>query len=389
MKEYQERHQYIFSFGTEASLNLAQDKELLKLFREANFSWVFIGIESPDPASLKETLKTQNLHEDILTSVRRIYENGIDVLAGFIIGFDNDTLATFELQYQFITDAGIQSAMIGLLTALPKTPLYERIEKEGRLIPDAGLNENTRAATNIVPKNMSYDAMVAAYQNLYRRLLSDREIALRIRNKVRYLRAPIYTSGYSTRRASRHPVAADDEGGAARRAYPGCGISCAPCRGWRRRISRWSSPTGSSACPCASMPSSTCSAQRDTDGSLERRVGAVRRALASYLEAGKVTLSLRQTRRAGPRDLRQGSARPARSSHAPRRICSGCCATRAPALPCGSRPSSHRSFRRCRACCAVWPAMATACRSSMDERLRALVPIDSSVFNLVLARQAD
>jgi radical SAM superfamily enzyme YgiQ (UPF0313 family) len=117
LKEYQERHQYVFSFGTEASLNLAQDKELLKLFREANFSWVFIGIESPDPASLKETLKTQNLHEDILTSVRRIYENGIDVLAGFIIGFDNDTLATFELQYQFITDAGIQSAMIGLLTA--------------------------------------------------------------------------------------------------------------------------------------------------------------------------------------------------------------------------------------------------------------------------------
>jgi radical SAM superfamily enzyme YgiQ (UPF0313 family) len=199
LREYQDRHQYAFSFGTEASLNLAQDKELLKLFREANFSWVFIGIESPDPASLKETLKTQNLHEDILTSVRRIYENGIDVLAGFIIGFDNDTLATFELQYQFITDAGIQSAMIGLLTALPKTPLYERIEKEGRLIPDPGLNENTRAATNIVPKNMSYGAMVAAYQELYRRLLSDREIALRIRNKVRYLQAPIYTSGYSIR----------------------------------------------------------------------------------------------------------------------------------------------------------------------------------------------
>src|SRR6185436_1750832 len=87
---------------------------------------------------------------------------------------------------------------IGLLTALPKTPLYERIQKEGRLIPDEALNNNTKAGTNIIPKNMEYDAMVAAYQNLYRRLLTDREIALRIRNKVRYLQAPIYTSGYST-----------------------------------------------------------------------------------------------------------------------------------------------------------------------------------------------
>src|SRR6185436_13158436 len=99
--------------------------------------------------------------------------------------------------YRFITDAGIQSAMIGLLTALPKTPLYERIQREGRLIADAEQNENTRAAPNIMPKNMSYDAMVAAYRNLYLRLLSDKEIALRIRNKVRYLQSPIYTSGYS------------------------------------------------------------------------------------------------------------------------------------------------------------------------------------------------
>jgi radical SAM superfamily enzyme YgiQ (UPF0313 family) len=133
LRDYQEKHQYWFSFGTEASLNMAQHKDLLELFRAANFSWVFIGIESPDPSSLKETLKTQNLQEDMLTSLRRIYSYGIDVLAGFIIGFDNDTMETFEHQYRFITDAGIQSAMIGLLTALPKTPLYERLLKEGRL----------------------------------------------------------------------------------------------------------------------------------------------------------------------------------------------------------------------------------------------------------------
>ena len=157
LKEYQEHHNYWFSFGTEATLNMAQHEELLELFRAANFGWVFIGIESPDPASLKETLKTQNLHEDILTSVRRIYSYGIDVLAGFIIGFDNDTLDTFEHQYRFITDAGIQSAMIGLLTALPKTPLYERLEKEGRLSTLEHASDNTRPGTNIIPKGMPYD----------------------------------------------------------------------------------------------------------------------------------------------------------------------------------------------------------------------------------------
>ena len=132
LKEYQDKHNYKFNFGTEASLNMAQHKDLLQLFRDAHFGWVFIGIESTDPASLRETLKTQNLHEDILTSVRRIYSYGIDVMAGFIIGFDHDTTETFEQQYRFITEAGIMVPMIGLLTALPKTPLYDRLRgKDG------------------------------------------------------------------------------------------------------------------------------------------------------------------------------------------------------------------------------------------------------------------
>jgi radical SAM superfamily enzyme YgiQ (UPF0313 family) len=198
LKQYQDQHNYQFSFGTEASLNMAQHKDLLQLFRDAHFGWVFIGIESTDPASLKETLKTQNLHEDILTSVRRIYSYGIDVMAGFIIGFDHDTVATFEQQYQFITDAGIQFPMIGLLTAAPKTPLYDRLKKDGRLTTLEDAHENTRPATNIIPKGMPYEAMVDGYIALYKRLLSDREIALRIRNQLRFLRAPNYSGGYST-----------------------------------------------------------------------------------------------------------------------------------------------------------------------------------------------
>ena len=129
--------------------------------------------------------------------IGRIYAHDIDVLAGFIIGFDNDTQATFERQYQFITDAGIQSAMIGMLTAMPRTPLYERLQKEGRIDETEDSAENTRGRTNVVPKNMTLDAMTEGYRALYARLLTDGEIAHRIRNKVRYLRAPSYRSGYS------------------------------------------------------------------------------------------------------------------------------------------------------------------------------------------------
>ena len=195
--DYQRRHRYAFRFGTEASLNLAHDAELLQLFRDANFSWVFIGLESPDPASLKETHKTQNLQEDMLTSIRRIYAHGIDVLAGFIIGFDNDTLDAFDQQYEFITDAGIQAAMIGLLTALPKTPLYQRLAQEGRLIPGADGTDNTQLGTNFLPKQMDYDAMVNEYKALYWRLLADDAIATRIRNKMRYMASPVYQGEYA------------------------------------------------------------------------------------------------------------------------------------------------------------------------------------------------
>jgi len=194
---YQKEHGYRFRFGTEASLNMAQDRELLQLFRDANFTWVFIGIESPDPATLKATAKTQNLHEDTLTAVRRIYSYGIDVLAGFIIGFDNDTPATFDLQYRFIRDSGIQAAMVGLLTALPRTPLYERLKREGRLIADADHTDNTRVGTNIVPKGMSYQEMVEGYIALYRRLLSDRAISERLRLKLKHMRNPVYHGEYA------------------------------------------------------------------------------------------------------------------------------------------------------------------------------------------------
>jgi radical SAM superfamily enzyme YgiQ (UPF0313 family) len=197
LRRYQAQHDYRFDFGTEASLNMAQDRELLELFRAARFTWVFIGIESPDAEALRHTRKTQNTHEDILTSVRRIYSHGIDVFAGFIVGFDSDTPATFERQYQFIRASGIQVAMVGLLTALPRTPLHERLRREGRLIEDAESSDNTKVGTNVLPKRMRYEEMVSGYVALYRRLLSDRAIADRVRNKLRHLRHPAYRGEYA------------------------------------------------------------------------------------------------------------------------------------------------------------------------------------------------
>lgn len=199
LAEYQRRHRYTFSFGTEASLNLANDDELLGLFRAANFSWVFIGIETTDEASLKETKKTQNIGGDMLGSVRNVYAHGIDVLAGFIVGFDNDTLATFDQQRDFINAAGIQSAMIGLLHAMPRTPLYERVQREGRLREHPEDGNNTRAGSNITPMGMDYDQMVARYQTLYGELLTDAAISERVRVKLRYMADPLYRSGYGAR----------------------------------------------------------------------------------------------------------------------------------------------------------------------------------------------
>ncbi len=188
--DYQERHRYAFSFGTEASLNLAQDEELMELFRAARFRWAFIGIESPDEASLRETHKLQNVRGDPLAAVQRIHAHGIEVLAGFIVGFDNDTVATFERQYEFILRSGIQTAMIGLLNALPRTPLYERLRAAGRLREQDSGGDNTKLDTNIVPAGMSREDLLSGYRRLHERLLEDGAIARRIINRNRSFGRP-------------------------------------------------------------------------------------------------------------------------------------------------------------------------------------------------------
>lgn len=198
LANYQKRHGYRFSFGTEASINMADDRELMELFRAANFEWVFIGIETPNEESLKETLKKQNLRSDLLTSVRTVYDYGLDIFAGFIVGFDNDDKTIFDRQYNFIVSSGIVVSMVGLLSALPKTPLHERLHKAGRLrLQEA--TDNTRPSTNVIPLQMTYEEMVAGYEDLQRRLTSDRAIDQRIRNKLRHLKNPLTSPHLSLR----------------------------------------------------------------------------------------------------------------------------------------------------------------------------------------------
>ncbi len=134
MRDWMRQHGYPFTFNTQASLNLADDDELLALMVDAGFSSVFIGIETPEEESLKECNKKQNSNRDLLQSVKKMQNAGLQVSAGFIVGFDSDTESTFQRQIDFIQQSGIVAAMVGLLNAPKNTALFERYRNAGRII---------------------------------------------------------------------------------------------------------------------------------------------------------------------------------------------------------------------------------------------------------------
>ncbi len=155
---WQKRHHYPMAFSTEASLDLAECPELMQLMLEANIRSVFIGVESPDEDSLIETRKNQNVQPSkgsILERVHRIQETGIDVWAGMIVGFDNDDTSVFEAQRTFLQSSRIPHASVGMLVAIPKTPLYARLQAEGRL----DMDDVPAFGTNIIPAKMSREEL--------------------------------------------------------------------------------------------------------------------------------------------------------------------------------------------------------------------------------------
>ncbi|MCB1541250.1 MAG: B12-binding domain-containing radical SAM protein [Rhodoblastus sp.] len=142
---WQKQHNYPYQLSTEASLNLSDDPDLLQMMREANFFVVFMGIESPDPDTLRQTQKKQNTRRGIPDSIHRIYGYGLSVIAGFIIGFDEEKDGVADAMVECIEEAAIPVGMVGLLYALPNTQLTRRLAAEGRLRAQPGVDLSGRA----------------------------------------------------------------------------------------------------------------------------------------------------------------------------------------------------------------------------------------------------
>ena len=171
--EWQKKNGYPFSLLTEASVNLADDDDLLAAMKDAGFRRVFLGIETPVEESLKEAQKSQN-RGNLLDSVRKIQSHGMEVMAGFIVGFDNDPEDIFERQIEFIRESAIPLAMVGMLNALPDTQLWKRLEREGRLLGADATGNNTIATVNFIPK-MDVETLVAGYQRIMRTIYKPSE----------------------------------------------------------------------------------------------------------------------------------------------------------------------------------------------------------------------
>jgi len=162
--EWMKDKDYPFYFYTEASIDLADDPQLMEWMVLAGFEEVFIGIETPDDAGLAESCKLQNRNRDLIESVKRIQRAGLQVHGGFIVGFDSDTPGIFEKQIRFIQESGIVTAMVGVLSALRGTRLYQRLEGEGRLLKDSS-GENTIFDVNFIPR-MNPEALRLGYQKI-------------------------------------------------------------------------------------------------------------------------------------------------------------------------------------------------------------------------------
>jgi len=169
---WQQERAYPLTLFTEASLDLAEDEELMELMGRANFQNVFIGIETPNEESLRETKKHQNVRPNagtLLERVHRVQQRGIDVWCGMIVGFDHDDPSIFDVMPRFLAETRISAALIGMLHAIPTTPLYDRLKKEGRLSDD---EVSDKIGTNVIPLGMSRDELrdgfIQVMQRCYR-----------------------------------------------------------------------------------------------------------------------------------------------------------------------------------------------------------------------------
>lgn len=176
------------SLITEVSINLSDDEELMEMMYAAGFHSVFVGIETPDEAGLEECQKSQNRRRDLVESVKKLQRHGLQVMGGFIVGFDSDTPSIFQKQVEFIQKSGIVTAMVGLLQAPFNTQLYRRLKDEGRLLEEME-GDNTSGSTNIIPR-MDINVLKDGYQQILKEIYSPGPFYQRVRTFLSEYRLP-------------------------------------------------------------------------------------------------------------------------------------------------------------------------------------------------------
>ncbi len=174
---------YPFTFTTEASINLSDDPELMRLMSEAGFERVFVGIETVHEESLAQCDKNHNLDRNMVASVKKIQSAGMEVTGGFIVGFDQDPPGIFQRQIDFISQSGIITAMVGLLNAPNRTRLYDRLKKEGRILNRFDGN-NTNLSMNFIPK-MDREILISGYHSILQGIYSSKAYYRRL---IRFLK---------------------------------------------------------------------------------------------------------------------------------------------------------------------------------------------------------
>jgi radical SAM superfamily enzyme YgiQ (UPF0313 family) len=200
---WQQEHSYPFWFSTEASINLADDAELLRMMREANFFLIFVGIESPDPSTLISMQKKQNTRRSLADSIHRIYQAGMVVIAGFIVGFDNETASVAEGMADCIKATSIPVCTVGLLTALPNTQLTRRLEKEGRVLPvTLSDGDQCTVGLNFITLRPRRDVL-ADFRAILKAIYHPRAYFERVRTVGRMLDRPVVPQKFSASSAWR------------------------------------------------------------------------------------------------------------------------------------------------------------------------------------------
>jgi radical SAM superfamily enzyme YgiQ (UPF0313 family) len=186
--EWMELHNHPFQFITEASINIADDELLMQMMVKAGFDKVFIGIETPEESCLEECNKLHNRNRNLIETIRTIQDYGMEVCAGFIVGFDNDPPDIFQKQIEFIQNSAIITAMVGLLNAPRLSKLYRRLKSEGRIV-NQFTGDNTDYSINFIPA-MGKSELIKGYRHVVKSIYSYKPYYNRVLNFLKYYHPP-------------------------------------------------------------------------------------------------------------------------------------------------------------------------------------------------------